>query len=266
MASRRIGGSKDSLRPANWLFFANTTISVATSRETSGNTARVGIAAQFKIINEGDRRMDNGYLTKLETFAEKITKDPNSPNWSETERTQKISAKLKDFKDSPEYIDEINRLEQQPIWTVAVGSSFITPTGRYSDLRGDGMGIWSTYRQGIGGNNQLIFHGAYRSGERISDPNGSFFIGDTILVGTRLRMGDDLNSRFSLETAYNIENRQGGSQNSYLSFGLGLEQKIVQKENLWLSLSFTADPGRQNGGDFRFNSGIKWDFASPAGI
>ena len=79
-------------------------------------------------------------------------------------------------------------------------------------------------------------------------------------------MGDETNSKFSLEAAYNFENRQGGSSNNYLSLGVGLEQKIVPKENLWLILSFNNDLGRQNGSDFRFNSGIKWEFGSPSNI
>ena len=236
-------------------FLSNMSISIATNKETSSDAARVGVAAQFTLLNQGDRRIDPDYLEVLNKFATKITGDPELTTGKTPEEVNNIvSEKFKNFKNSKDYTDEINRLEKKPIWTVAVGSSFITPSGRYSDLRGDGTGIWSTYRQGIGGNTQLILHGAYRSGERISDPNGSFFTGDTILVGTRLRMGDDLNSRFSLEAAYNIEIKQRGSSNSYLSFGLGLEQKVVQQENLWLSLSLTADPGRQNGGDFRFNS------------
>lgn len=245
-------------------FFSNMSVSVATHKETSSDTARVGIATQFALVNDGDRRMNNKYLRKVESFAASITQNPDFGDWTEEKRNTEVSKKLKEFKESKEYIDTINELESQPILTVSVGTSFITPTGKYADLRGDGVGVWSTYRQGIGGNSQLIFHGAYRSGERIADPKGGFFNGDTILLGTRIRMGDEANSKFSFEAAYNIENRQGNASNSYLSLGVGLEQKVVQKENLWLVFSFNNDIGRQNGSDFRFNSGIKWEFG-PAG-
>ncbi|WP_310429212.1 hypothetical protein [Chamaesiphon sp. VAR_48_metabat_135_sub] len=245
-------------------FLSNTSFSIATHKETASDTARVGLAAQFKLINKGDRRMDEKYLKKLENFAKTITEQASFGDLTTDEQNKEIGKELKKFKESPEYTVEINRLEQQPIWTVAVGTSFITPTGRYSDLRGDGMGVWTTYREGIGGNSQLIFHGAYRSGERIADSKGAFFNGDTLLLGTRIRMGEETNSQFSLEAAYNIENRQGSTSNSYLSLGVGLEQKVVPKENLWLIFSFNNDIGRQNGGDFRFNSGIRWEFG-PAG-
>jgi hypothetical protein len=79
-------------------------------------------------------------------------------------------------------------------------------------------------------------------------------------------MGDETNSRFSLEAAYNLESRQGKSSNSYLTLGVGLEQKFIPQENLWFLFAFTAEPGRQNGSDFRFNSGIKWEFGSPGNI
>ncbi len=245
-------------------FFSNLSISIATNKETSSDTARVGLAAQFALVNDGDRRMNDEYLGKLEKFAASITRDPNFGDWTKEQRNLEIAKKLKEFKESKDYIEAINELENKPIWTVAVGTSLISSTGRYSDLRGEGMGVWSTYRQGIGGNSQLIFHGAYRSGERIADPKGGFFNGDTFLIGTRIRMGDETNSKFSLEAAYNIENRQGSTSNSFFSLGVGLEQKVVPKENLWLVFSFNNDIGRQNGSDFRFNSGIRWEFG-PAG-
>jgi hypothetical protein len=264
-------------------FLSNLSLSIATDKETSSDTARVGVAAQFTILNQGDRRIDPEYSQALNGFAATITKDndfiDSLNNLTADQRNQKIATKYKSWQESPCKIDpatnkelpcfarEINRLEKKPIWTVAVGSSFITPNGRYSELRGDGMGVWSTYRQGIGdGNAQLIFHGAYRSGERITDSKGAFFNGDTFLLGTRLRMGDETNSRFSLETAYNIENRQGNSSNSYLTLGVGLEQKFIPQDNLWFLFSFTAEPGRQNGSDFRFNSGVKWELGSPGNI
>jgi hypothetical protein len=263
-------------------FLSNLSLSIATDKETSSDTARVGIAAQFTILNQGDRRIDPDYSKVLNGFAATITEDipfvDSLDGLTAEQKNQKIAIKYKTWQESPCEIDpktkeekpcfarEINRLEKKPIWTVAVGSSFITPNGRYSDLRGDGMGVWSTYRQGIGGNAQLIFHGAYRSGERITDSKGVFFNGDTFLLGTRLRMGDETNSRFSLEAAYNLENRQGTSSNSYLTLGVGLEQKFIPQENLWFLFSFTAEPGRQNGSDFRFNSGVKWEFGSPGNI
>jgi hypothetical protein len=263
-------------------FLSNLSLSIATDKETSSETARVGIAAQFTILNQGDRRIDPEYSKVLNSFAKLITEDiafvDSLKDLTAEQRNQAIATKYKKWQESPCEIDpttkeekpcfarEINRLEKKPIWTVAVGSSFITPNGRYSDLRGDGMGIWSTYRQGIGGNTQLIFHTAYRSGERITDSQGAFFNGDTFLLGTRLRMGDETNSRFSLEAAYNLENRQGNSSNSYLTLGVGLEQKFIPQENLWFLFSFTAEPGRQNGSDFRFNSGVKWEFGSPGSI
>jgi hypothetical protein len=257
-------------------FLSNMSLSIATNKETSSDAARVGIAAQFTILNQGDRRIDPDYSKVLNGFAASITEDndfiDSLKDLTAEQRNQKIAAKYKNWqelpceKEKPCFAREINRLEKKPIWTVAVGSSFITPNGRYSDLRGDGMGVWSTYRQGIGGNAQLIFHGAYRSGERITDSQGAFFNGDTFLLGTRLRMGDETNSRFSLEAAYNLENRQGKSSNSYLTLGVGLEQKFIPQDNLWFLFSFTAEPGRQNGSDFRFNSGVKWEFGSPGNI
>jgi hypothetical protein len=244
-------------------FLSNTSISIATNKETSSDVARVGISAQFTLINEGDRRMSREYLTKLEDFAATITQDPKLIGLPQDQINIEVGKRLAEFKKKEWYANEINRLAAKPIWTAGIGTSLITSTGRYSDLRGDGMGLWTTYRQGIGGDAQLILHGAYRSGERIADLNGGFFNGDTFVLGTRIRIGDETDSKYSLEAAYNIENKQGSTSNNYLSFGVGLEQKVL--ENLWLSLSFTVDPGRQSGADSRFNSGFKWEFG-PAGI
>jgi hypothetical protein len=247
-------------------FLSNTSLSIATSKEPSSETTRLGVGLQVVLINNGDRRMSDEYLKRLEGFAASVTQDAGWSDLSKEEQNKKIAAQLQKFKESDDYVNEISRLEKEPIWTAAVGTSFLSSTGRYSDLRGDGAGFWTTYRQGIGGNSQLIFHGSYRNGERISDQAGGFFSGDTILLGTRLRMGDQNNSKFSLEATYNIENRQGNPSNSYLSFGAGLEQKIIPKENLWVVLTFAVDPGRQNGGDFRFNSGLRWEFGSQGNI
>jgi hypothetical protein len=245
-------------------FLSNTSLSIATNAVGTGEASRLGLGVQFVLMNNGDKRTNNQYLGVLENFSIAITQDPKIGGLPKEERDKQIQERINNFKKSDEYISEIKKLEREAIWTLAAGTSFIAPTGRFSDLTGDGAGLWTTYRSGISENTQMILHASYRSGERLKDLNGTDFNGDTITVGTRFRIGDPTKSLYSLETAYNIESKQGASSNSYISLGVGLDHKLFDQENVWLSLFFRSDPGRQNGSDFRFNSGLKWQFG-PSG-
>jgi hypothetical protein len=150
-----------------------------------------------------------------------------------------------------------DRLTQQPIWNVGIGTSLVSSSGKYYDLRGDGMGIWSTYKTGVGGKSELRLHSNYRSGERIADRKGAFFNGNTLTLAAQVRTGDE-DFKFSFETAFNVESQSGKESNTYLNFGVGIEPKV--NKDLWLSFSINGATGRQNGDDVRIFSGLKWNF------
>jgi hypothetical protein len=235
----------------SWLtrFLANTKLSIATTKATdSVGTARLGVGVEFVLINDGDLRRNETLFTELE----KIVSTAPPPGSDLVAYNNEIQSRIEDAKTKAR-----REAEQQAMWNLAFSSGWVSPTGRYSDLRGEGIGVWSTYRRGLGTDSQLVFHASYRSNERINDGNNNFVNADTLLGGVRLLSGSD-KFRFSLETAYNRESQAGNRINDYISFGLGLEPKI--SDNLWLSVSFLGTTGRQNGSDFQIGTGIKWNF------
>jgi hypothetical protein len=254
-------------------FLSNAKLSVATTKATGNNeAARLGVGVEFVLINNGDLRNDQcllrdiEYLTGVKPEActknialvpEKLTPcelDPDKCKQIYEKYLQKLDPQFLVAKKAAE-----ERGEKASMWTVAAGSSWVSPTGSYRDLRGEGIGVWTTYKQGIGTNSQLLFQGSYRTNERtkVKGDNNDFVDVDTLMGGVRFLSGDR-NFRFSLETAYNRESQGGQQNNDYLSYGIGIEPRVG--EDLWLSLSFGGTTGRQNGSDVQIGAGLKWNF------
>lgn len=232
-------------------FLANTKISIATA--PSDQAANLGLGAEFILLNDGDPRLDDELFDDLRMATEVPTPPPLTPAEVDAFNSSikdKIIAAKKRAKD---------RSEQKETWVLGIGTSLVSSSSRYYDLRGNGMGVWTTYKRGMGSGSEIILHGEYRSKERTSDRNGGFVNVDTATAGVRIRTGDD-KFKFSLETAYNYASQEAAASNSYLSLGLGAEPKI--SDNLWLSLSMTGNIGRQNGNDVQVFSGLKWNFNS----
>ena len=246
-------------------FLANTKLSVATTR--TDTSARIGVGIEFILLNDGDPRKDDLLLKDLSNVIVKsLNRDDAPPPGSPQEeldsfRDKIINPAILAVKNNPV---TKKRLEQQQIWSVGFAESWVSPTANYRNFRNNGSGIWSTYKNGLGGESQIIIHGFYRSGENITDINGLTINGSNLLLGTRLVTGID--TKFSVETSYNIENSNGNSANSYLGYGIGIDTPIRiftstdEKDSLWLSLSMNGYSGRKNGGDFQMLSGIKWNF------
>jgi hypothetical protein len=234
-----------------WLtrFLANTKVSVATSTSDS-STARLGFGVEFVLINEGDPRFDEILMNDFRVILANQPQDFDAFDRS-------IKDQVRAAKDRAR-----KRAAQKSIWTLGIGTSLISSTGRYFDFRGDGSGLWTTYRTGLGGDSELILNAAYRMGERQSVRNSVPAVVvnvDTLTTTAQIRTGSD-NFKFSMEAAYNLENQSGVTSNSYLSYGLGVEPKI--SDNLWLSLSLNGSSGKQNGSDVQIFSGVKWSFNS----
>ena len=239
-------------------FLANTTLSVATSR--ADDTARAAIGLEFVLLNEGDPRMDKQYSSDLLGIQQKILKKVQEEFKGTNATPDQLKEALKEAK--PVIIKEIKtaaerRSAQKAIWTIAAANSWFSPTKSYADLRGEGMGFWTTYKTGIGGDSQLLLHASARNGERVTDRKGGFVNADTLVGGVRLQSGSET-FRFSVETSYNRESQGGQRNNDYLYFGIGLEPRVF--ENSWLSLSFGGNTGRQNGTDLQLKTALKWDF------
>jgi hypothetical protein len=266
-------------------FLANTKLSIATNKALDNpGTARVGVGLEFVLINDGDLRTDRCLMKDINYIAqheEDSTLNPCTPAILPQTKSDKLLEKpcnkkkmsseecAKRRETKIEYIDKQyliakkaaeKRSEQASMWTAALGSSWVSPNGRYNNLQGEGMGFWTTYKKGLNTNSQLLFHASYRTNERlkVNNSNNEFVNADTLMGGVRLLSGDR-NFRFSLETTYNSESPTGGKpKNDYLYYGLGIEPRVG--ENLWLSLSFGGTTGRQNGSDFQIVSGLKWNF------
>jgi hypothetical protein len=231
-------------------FLANTKLSVATS--PASDIKRVGLGVEFVLQNDGDLRKNEQLFQCIDRIIDVAKGDPDMGEEERKEILEMRSPKFSEAKAAAEADGA-----RGTMWTVALGSSWVSSTAKYSDLRGEGMGFWTTYKKGIGTNSQLLFHASYRTNERISDRKNGFVNADTLLGGVRLLSGDR-NFRFSLETAYNRESQDGKQSSDYLSYGLGLEPKVGQ--DLWLSLYFGGTSGRQNGSDFQLSTGLKWNF------
>ena len=230
-------------------FLANSKISIATGSRDS--VSRIGLGAEFILLNEGDPRMDLELLKDFQSLVDTLPpfdpKDPDYLTYNSSIKPQILAAKDRAKK----------RAMAKPIWTVGIGTSLISATNKNFDFRGDGTGVWSTFKTGLGGDSELIVHGYYRGAARTEDRNLGFVNVDTLTTAVRVRTGSE-NFKFSMETAYNLETQAGKASNSYFSFGLGVEPKITDK--LWLSLSMSGSPGKQTGGDIQIFSGLKWNF------
>jgi hypothetical protein len=231
-------------------FLANTKISIATASSDQG--ANLGLGAEFILLNDGDPRFDKDLFDDLRKATE--SPDPLPPNFDVEAFNNSIKPKIIEAKKRAKI-----RSEGKETWVLGIGTSLVSSSNRYYDFRGNGMGVWTTYKRGMGVGSELILHGEYRSKEKTSDRNGGFVNVDTAIAGVRLRTGDD-KFKFSLETAYNYASQEGAASNSYLSLGLGAEPKI--SDDLWLSLSLAGNIGRQNGNDVQVFSGLKWNFNS----
>jgi hypothetical protein len=265
-------------------FLANTKLSIATNNAGDNKPARVGVGVEFILLNDGDLRTDRCLMKDIKYIAEHQDDSKLQPctpailpptGFTEPSikpcdlKKKSVEECRKNREKYVEYIDKQyliakkaaeKRGEQASLWTAALGSSWVSPNGRYNNLQGEGMGFWTTYKQGINTNSQLLFHGSYRTNERlkVNKSNNEFVNADTLMGGVRLLSGDR-NFRFSLETTYNSESPTGGKpKNDYLYYGLGLEPRVG--ENLWLSLSFGGTTGRQNGSDVQIVTGLKWNF------
>jgi hypothetical protein len=240
-------------------FLANTKLSIATT--VAGDAARAGLGLEFVLINEGDPRRDDVYKAKVieiqnNLILKRIRESGGPGKLTMAEKKAILDASDPNIEEAKKEAEK--RSGQKPMWTVAFGQSWVSPTTLYSDLRGEGMGFWTTYRLGAGNDSQLLLHASARNGEQIEDKKnkGTFLSTDTIVGGLRYQSGDK-DFRFSIETAYNLESRSGQQVNNYLSFGIGLEPRLY--DNSWLSLSFGGTSGRENGSDFQLKTGIKWN-------
>jgi hypothetical protein len=253
-------------------FLANTKLSLATSKVPDNNgPLRAAWGLEFMIFNDGDPRMDDVYLNAILQAQNDSTRAVNQLIEEEKKRTglpvsderkQEILQQVVEERAKKVAGIAKTRLEkeQQRAWTVGIGQSWASPNGNPNNLRADGMGFWTAYRQGLGGNSKLILHASTRNSEQIRDTkknDGSFLSIDTVLAGARYETASE-NFRFSLETAYNRESRAGQNINDYISFGVGIEPRIL--DQTWLAISFGATSGRENGSDFRFMTNIKWNF------
>jgi hypothetical protein len=233
-------------------FLANTKLSIATTKADNSGSARIGVGLEFVLQNDGDLRKNEQLLNCIEKI---IADSPGTPDMTKEDLAKLLIEREPKFAAAKKAAESDG--DSRTMWTAAVGSSWVSPTEKYSDLRGEGMGVWTTYKKGIGTNSQLLFHGSYRSNERVSDRKNGYVNADTLLGGVRLLSGDQ-NFRFSLETTYNRESQGGKQNNDYLSYGVGLEPKVGQ--DLWLSLYFGGTTGKQIGSDVQVGAGLKWNF------
>lgn len=149
-------------------------------------------------------------------------------------------------------------------WDIGVAPTWTSEDGSIGDLKGTGVGVWTSGAYGFEGipfleeTSQVIAHAKYRTKEFVPDPmmEGSLLEQDSALVGARIRVGAEW-AALSLEGAWTHADPRGRrASDSYRVSGGG---EIRLASNVWLVLS-VGEQGEQGDRDSEgfVLSSLKW--------
>ena len=151
-------------------------------------------------------------------------------------------------------------------WSIGVAQTFHSKTGDLEKLRGEGVSLWSTFAYGFDhmsfwrDTTQIIGHVHYRTNEQvpIEGAKGQFFKQDKLLVGARLRYGEQ-NLHFSVEADYVHADRSkaGRPSEKYKQYVFGADYKL--SDNVWLNATVGKTTGKKTEqDDTRAVASFKW--------
>ena len=250
----------------NWYlrFLAGTTLSMATTKEASGDTQHLATGLHFTLFDFGDPRRDTDLDTCFdkaagalpapqlgaEPGAPAVITDVKGPVAKEFENCRAKSAK---------------RQWNRSSWIVAAGKAWLSSSGTASDLESDGDGLWTSAAWGfepfdkswLYKHAQLIGHARWRNGEHVTDTNKVTTDHDRRVFGARFRFGSP-NMNGSVEWT-----RQSDDTSTKKTSGrtllIGVEQRVA--DGIWLDLSVGREFGRrENDTHLVARSSFHWSF------
>jgi hypothetical protein len=244
-------------------------------------SVRLAMGLRLTLWDKGDPHMDdellNCFANDLKLPPPPTVIDPNNPGaLSPADLAVRAGVSAQNVAAADKCREQARKRNwNRSSWIVALAPSWISPTGETKNFKWNGGGFWTSLAYGFEGipslekNSQLIVHLRYRNNEQVADPNnaGKFLIQNSVFLGGRWRFGNE-NASANFEGVFQRIREKGKDWDSSARYSLGLERRIA--ENLWFSLSFGSQRGRQDGkndgfvlSSFRWGFGQKRKFAIP---
>ena len=228
-------------------FLSRTQVSFATAKGAQDKDPSLKLALGFHFIffDNGDPRLDNEYITSLQTAFDTLGfVDPTNPaaTADATTRWRNAVAKTRAAREAAKA-----KNWNKSSWSLGIAPSWIDKTGDSGNYDWNGGAIWTSLaygfdtepfrNTGLDKNSQLILHLRYRNHEEIPNPvaTGTFYAQDNALAVLRLRVGSpDFN--LSLDAAYVNAWNSGIHDGHSWRAAMVLERKMAP--NLWFRLSY----------------------------
>ena len=230
-----------------------TQVSFATSKGTQSEdlATRLALGFHFTLLDRGDPRFDLDLQNTYDAIDEQIrqARGPIPPGAGMQEQAARDEAQMRPlFKAA--FAEARRRNWNRSNWALGAAPSWISLGGDSEDFRWNGATAWTSLAYGFEGipalenSSQLILHARYRNHEEVPDlqKEGAFKRQDSFAVGARLRIGT-VDTNCSFDGAYLREWSERAETSAY-RVSLGLERRMTN--NLWLSLSFGKEFGRED--------------------
>ena len=270
-------------------FLARTQTSLALVKGTSegDKSSRLSLGFRMTPWDEGDPHLDQELRDCFAQASQKSLPEPdpvlNKNNVDDiTPVTQKDLKEMKSQlleKSDPEklFANAISdcraaardRNWNAAAWTIGVAPTWISETGTLGSLQGDGVGLWTSLSYGFKGikfldlehKAQTIFHVRYRSNEHVSDSStkGAFFEQESVLVGTRFRVGTQ-KFNVSLEGDFVHADPKTSKPNDYYRMVVGAD--ILLGGNVWLEFALGGEADNRTGNHVFVLPLLKWGLPS----
>ncbi|MDQ4121419.1 MAG: hypothetical protein M3209_08230 [Acidobacteriota bacterium] len=278
-------------RNATTRFLTRFQTSFATTKGASEDDKSIRLSLGFHstLFDRGDPRLDDELLSCFDRVTKVGPEGPNGepilpptplgPNPTDEERRVYEEAQRK-YDEANEAVGAENTRRQEECrkesrkrnwnrssWIIAGAPSWISTTGRTSNFRWNGGGIWSSLAYGferipaLEKTSQLIFHARYRNKEMVPNPeeSGKFLKQDSLFFGSRMRIGTDT-STVSFEGVFARTRPEGKRFDNSGRFSFGLERRVA--EDMWFNISLGGETGRREGNNNAFVlTSFKWGFS-----
>lgn len=258
-----------------WL--ARTQLSLATAKGASDDDKafRFAVGVHLTPWDAGDPRLLTSLLECLTRIP--FPPLPTIPPGSSDEQIKKILAEYEATKTKQPFQREMAdacrasakpQLWNRSRWALGVAAAWISEDGDLGDVGWDGAAAWTSLILGqdiwerfmppaAARISQLILHARYRDSERVPNPlgEGPFIEQDSLVLGTRVRLGND-KLGVNLEGAFVREDRQSGGDDDYIRYSVGVEFRLAA--NLWIQVGVGGTSGRSGKEEAFALSAINW--------
>jgi hypothetical protein len=236
---------------------ARTNLSVASTRETSGDAERMAVGAHITLYDAGDPRLDTELDACFDAalplpaaaMADSSVSDVTPDQAKAVEACRTASAR---------------RNWNATSWVIGAGQAWLSSDATQNRSTQDGGGVWTSFAwsfqrlppqwRRLQQHAQLIVHARYRTNERVTE-NNVVTVHDRRLYGARLRIGAPYFNG-SLELAAHSDT-SAGAKTRKRTLLLGVEQRIA--EGVWLELALGRELTRAaDAAHFVARSTIHW--------